>query len=30
LAQLAPGILALAEHEAFPGHAAAIRVRGLG
>jgi histidinol dehydrogenase len=30
LARLAPGILALAEHEGFPAHAAAIRIRGLG
>jgi histidinol dehydrogenase len=30
LARLAPGLLALAEHEGFPAHAAAIRVRGLG
>lgn len=30
LKRLAPGILALAQHEAFPAHAAAIRVRGLG
>ncbi len=30
LARLAPAILALAEHEGFPAHAAAIRVRGLG
>jgi histidinol dehydrogenase len=29
LARLAPGIVALAEHEGFPAHAAAIRVRGL-
>jgi histidinol dehydrogenase len=29
LAALAPGIVALAEHEGFPAHAAAIRVRGL-
>jgi histidinol dehydrogenase len=29
LARLAPGILALAEHEGFPAHAAAIRIRGL-
>jgi histidinol dehydrogenase len=29
LAQLAPGIVALAEHEGFPAHAAAIRRRGL-
>jgi histidinol dehydrogenase len=29
LARLAPGILALAEHEGFPAHAAAIRLRGL-
>jgi histidinol dehydrogenase len=30
LARLAPGIIALAEHEGFPAHAAAIRIRGLG
>jgi histidinol dehydrogenase len=30
LAALAPGIVALAEHEGFPAHAAAIRLRGLG
>ncbi len=30
LARLAPGIVALAEHEGFPAHAAAIRARGLG
>jgi histidinol dehydrogenase len=29
LAALAPGIVALAEHEGFPAHAAAIRTRGL-
>lgn len=29
LAELAPGIVALAEHEGFPAHAAAIRIRGL-
>jgi histidinol dehydrogenase len=29
LARLAPAILALAEHEGFPAHAAAIRIRGL-
>ncbi len=29
LARLAPGIVALSEHEGFPAHAAAIRVRGL-
>lgn len=29
LERLAPGILALAEHEGFPAHAAAIRIRGL-
>ncbi|MFN8186736.1 MAG: histidinol dehydrogenase [Gaiellales bacterium] len=29
LARLAPGIVALAEHEGFPAHAAAIRIRGL-
>jgi histidinol dehydrogenase len=29
LARLAPAIVALAEHEGFPAHAAAIRVRGL-
>ncbi len=29
LARLAPAILALAEHEGFPAHAAALRVRGL-
>jgi histidinol dehydrogenase len=29
LAELSPGIVALAEHEGFPAHAAAIRVRGL-
>ncbi len=30
LARLAPGIIALAEHEGFPAHAAALRSRGLG
>ena len=30
LAALAPDVLALAEHEGFPGHALALRVRGLG
>jgi histidinol dehydrogenase len=30
LARMAPGLLALAEHEGFPAHAAAIRIRGLG
>jgi histidinol dehydrogenase len=30
LARLAPSILALAEHEGFPAHANAIRIRGLG
>jgi histidinol dehydrogenase len=30
LAQLAPAVLALAEQEGFPAHAAAIRLRGLG
>ncbi|MCC6222788.1 MAG: histidinol dehydrogenase [Thermoleophilia bacterium] len=30
LARLAPAILALAEHEGFPAHAAALRIRGLG
>lgn len=29
LARMAPGIVALAEHEGFPAHAAAIRIRGL-
>jgi len=29
LARLAPGIVALAEHEGFPAHAAAIHMRGL-
>jgi histidinol dehydrogenase len=29
LALLAPGIVALAEHEEFPAHAASIRIRGL-
>jgi histidinol dehydrogenase len=29
LARLAPAIVALAEHEGFPAHAAAIRIRGL-
>lgn len=29
LARMAPGLLALAEHEGFPAHAAAITVRGL-
>ena len=30
LARLAPGIVALADHEGFPAHAAAITIRGLG
>ena len=30
LAGMAPGIVALAEHEGFPAHAAAMRIRGLG
>ena len=30
LARLAPGIIALAEHEGFPAHAEAVRVRGHG
>lgn len=30
LARLAPGIIALAEHEGFPAHAAAVRIRGYG
>jgi histidinol dehydrogenase len=30
LARLAPAIVALAEHEGFPAHAGAIRIRGLG
>jgi histidinol dehydrogenase len=30
LAALAPDVLALAEHEGFPGHALALRVRGFG
>ncbi|MGI9659063.1 MAG: histidinol dehydrogenase, partial [Gaiellaceae bacterium] len=30
LARLAPGIIALAEHEGFPAHAQALRVRGHG
>lgn len=29
LARLAPGIIALAEHEGFPAHVAALRIRGL-
>jgi histidinol dehydrogenase len=29
LERLAPGIIALAEHEGFPAHAAALRARGL-
>jgi histidinol dehydrogenase len=30
LASLAPATLALADHEGFPAHAAALRIRGLG
>jgi histidinol dehydrogenase len=30
LAALAPDVLALAEHEGFPGHALALRARGFG